>query len=43
MKKKCEKISNIAVVEETKYLGVIAQAKRNVFEGQKTEIMKKIK
>ena len=38
---KCEKISNILVVEELKYLGVIAQAKRNVFEEQKNEIMKK--
>ena len=41
MKEKCEKISNIEVVEEIKYLGVIVQAKRNVFEGQKNEIMKK--
>ena len=40
---KCEEISNIEVVEEIKYLGVIVQAKRNVFEGQKNEIMKKIK
>ena len=41
MKKKGEKISNIEVVEELKYLGVIVQAKRNVFEGQKNEMMKK--
>ena len=41
MKEKCEKINNIEVVEEIKYLGVIVQAKRNVFEGQKNEIMKK--
>ena len=40
MKEKCEKISNIEVVEEIKYLGVIVQVKRNVFEGQKNEIMK---
>ena len=40
MKEKYEKISNIEVVEEIKYLGVIVQAKRNVFEGQKNEIMK---
>ena len=38
MKEKCKKISNIEVVEEIKYLGVIVQAKRNVFEGQKNEI-----
>ena len=31
----------IEVVEELKYLGVIVQAKRNVFEGQKNEMMKK--
>ena len=43
MKEKYEKISNIEVVEEIKYLGVIVQAKRNVFEGQKNERMKKIK
>ena len=43
MKEKYEKISNIEVVEEIKYLGVIVQAKRNVFEGQKNEMMKKIK
>ena len=43
MKEKYEKISNIEVVEEIKYLGVIVQAKRNVFEGQKNEIMKKLK
>ena len=36
-----KKISNIEVVEEIKYLGVIVQAKRNVFEGQKNKIMKK--
>ena len=41
MKEKCEKISNIKVVEEIKYLGMIVQAKRNVFEGQKNEIIKK--
>ena len=41
MKEKCEKISNIEVVEEIKYLGVIVQAKRNVFEGKKNEIMKR--
>ena len=41
MKEKYEKIRNIEVVEEIKYLGVIVQAKRNVFEGQKNEIMKK--
>ena len=35
------KISNIEVVEELKYLGVIVQAKRNVFEGQKKEMKKK--
>ena len=43
MEEKYEKISNIEVVEEIKYLGVILQAKRNMFEGQKNEIMKKIK
>ena len=41
MKEKCEKISNIEVEEEIKYLGVIVQAKRNLFEGQKNEMMKK--
>ena len=41
MKEKCEKISNIEVVEEIKYLRVIVQAKRNVFEGQKNKTMKK--
>ena len=41
MKEKCEKNSNIEIVEEIKYLGVIVQAKRNVFEGQKNEIMEK--
>ena len=40
-KEKCEIISNIEVVEELKYLGVKVQAKRNVFEGQKNEMMKK--
>ena len=40
-KEKCEKISNIEVVEELKYLGVIVQATRNVFEGQKNEMLKK--
>ena len=34
-----EKISNIEVIEELKYLGMIVQAKRNVFEGQKNEII----
>ena len=29
------------VVEELKYLGVIVQAKRNVFEGEKNEMLKK--
>ena len=43
MKEKCEKICNMEVVEEIKYLGAIVQAKRNVFEGQKNEIMKKKK
>ena len=38
-----KKISNIEVVEVLKYLGVIVQAKRNVFEGQKNEMMKKSK
>ena len=33
----------IEVVEELKYLGVIVLEKRNVFEGQKNEMMKKIK
>ena len=42
-KEKCKKISNIEVVEELKYSGVIVQAKRNVFEGQKNEMMKKSK
>ena len=41
MKEKCEKISNIEVEEEIKSLGVMVQAKRNVFEGQKNEKMKK--
>ena len=36
-----QKIGNIEVVEELKYLGVIVQAKRNVFEGQKNEMTKK--
>ena len=40
-KEKCEKISNMEVVEELKYLGVIVQAKRIVFEGQKNEMIKK--
>ena len=43
MKEKCENISTIGVVEKIKYLEVIVQAKRNVFEGQKNEIMKKFK
>ena len=42
-RKNVKKISNIEVVEEIKYLEVIVQAKRNVFEGQKIEIMKKSK
>ena len=37
------KISNIEVVEEIKYLGVIVQAKRNVLKGQKNEMMRKSK
>ena len=41
MKEKCEKINNIEVLGELRYLGVIVQAKRNVFEGQKNEMMKK--
>ena len=36
------KKSNIEVVEELKYLGVIVQAKRNVFEAQKNEMIKKL-
>ena len=40
-KEKCEIIRNIEVVEELKYLGVIVQAKSNVFEGQKNEMMRK--
>ena len=43
MKEKCEKMSNIEVVEEINYFGVIVQAKRNVFEGHKNEMMKKSK
>ena len=43
MKEKAEKISNIELLEEMKYLAVIVQAKRNVFELQKHEMMKKIK
>ena len=35
------KKSNLEVVEEIKYLRVIVEAKGNVFEGQKNEIMKK--
>ena len=42
-RKNAKKISNIEVVEEIKYLGVIVQAKRNVFEGQKNEMTKKSK
>ena len=38
---KMQKKSNIEVVEELKYLVEIVQAKRNVFEGQKNEMMKK--
>ena len=34
------KNGNIKVVEELKYLGVIVQAKRNVFEEQKNEMVK---
>ena len=41
MKEKCEKISNIKVVEEIKCLGVIVQAKKNVFEGRNNEMIKK--
>ena len=37
------KKSNLEVVEEIKYLRVIVEAKGNVFEGQKNEIMKKKK
>ena len=37
------KIGTIELVEELNYLGVIVQAKRNVFEGQKNEIIKKSK
>ena len=40
MKEKCEKISNIEVVKEIKYVGAIVQAK-NMFEGHKNEMMKK--
>ena len=40
-KEKCAKINKIEVVEELKYLGVIVQAKRNVFEEHKNEMMKK--
>ena len=40
MNEKCQKLCYI-VVEELKYLGVIVQAKKNVFEGQKNEMMKK--
>ena len=40
-KEKYEKIGNMEVVEELKYLGVIVQAKRNVFEGEKNEMLKK--
>ena len=43
MKQKCEKISNIEAAEEIEYLGVIVQAKKNVFEGRNNEIIKKIK
>ena len=43
MKQKCEKISNIEAAEEIEYLGVIVQAKKNVFEGRNNEMMKKIK
>ena len=43
MKEKCEKISNIEVVEEIICLGVIVRVKTNVFEGQNNEMMKKIK
>ena len=41
MREKCKKKSKIEVVEEIKYLRVIVQAKRNVFEGQKNENMTK--
>ena len=40
---KRRKICNIEVVEELKYLRVIVQAKRNVFEVQKNEMIKKNK
>ena len=40
-RRKNAKKSNIEVVEELKYLGVIVQAKRNVFEAQKNEMIKK--
>ena len=43
MKQKCEKISNIEAAEEIEYLGVIVQAKKNVFEGRNNEMIKKIK
>ena len=32
----------IEVVEEMKYLGVIVQVKRSVFEGQQNEMMEKV-
>ena len=41
MKQKCEKISNIEAAEEIEYLGVIVQAKKNVFEGRNNEMIKK--
>ena len=40
-RRKNAKKSNIEIVEELKYLGVIVQAKGNVFEGHKNEMMKK--
>ena len=41
MKQKCEKISNIEAAEEIEYLGLIVQAKKNVFEGRNNEMIKK--
>ena len=42
-RKNAKQINYIEVVDKIKYLGVIVQAKRNVFEGQKNEMMKKSK
>ena len=36
-RKNAKKISDIEVVAEIKYLGVIVQGKRNVFEGKITK------